>query len=172
VGKAVLPLMGGLGRTRFTTGRGPREDRVGDLLVLAGLDEVPNGWRPAPDSVTPETIRAQHRGGLLDDGPVTEIVLAGSSFSRRSGFAERLGEQLGREVWNVSLDDGQFDRALQAIWSQRAAWPTTVRAVIWELSEDALSAPLPPATAGPGDGTGTSGTSGTSGPTSTTGAKS
>jgi alginate O-acetyltransferase complex protein AlgJ len=172
VGKAVLPLMGGLGRTRFTTGRGPREDRVGDLLVLAGLDEVPNGWRPTPDSVTPETIRAQHRGGLLDDGPVTEIVLAGSSFSRRSGFAERLGEQLGREVWNVSLDDGQFDRALQAIWSQRAAWPTTVRAVIWELSEDALSAPLPPATAGPGDGTGTSGTSGTSGPTSTTGAKS
>ena len=70
------------------------------------------------------------------------MLLAGSSFSRRSAFAERLGEQLGREVWNVSLDDGQFDRALQAIWRERANWPKSVRVVVWEMSEDALSMPL------------------------------
>jgi alginate O-acetyltransferase complex protein AlgJ len=148
VGAAVLALVGPRGDRRFTTERGPFEPRVGDLLVLAGLDEVPDGWRPAPDRVAPETRRAQHAGGLLDDGPAAEIILAGSSFSRRSQFAERLGERLGREVWNVSFDDGQFDRALQAIWGQRAAWPKSVRTVIWEMSEDALSAPLPANAAG------------------------
>jgi alginate O-acetyltransferase complex protein AlgJ len=69
-------------------------------------------------------------------------MLAGSSFSRRSEFAQRLGERLGREVWNVSLDDGQFDRALQTMWAKRASWPASVRVVIWEMSEDALSLPV------------------------------
>jgi alginate O-acetyltransferase complex protein AlgJ len=140
VGDAVLPLVGVRGDARFATQRGPVEARVGDLLTLAGLGDVPDAWRPAPDRVVRETIQPLHSGGLLDDGPAEEIMLAGSSFSRRSNFAERLGEQLGREVWNVSLDDGQFDRALQAMWSQRATWPKSVRVVIWEMSEDALSA--------------------------------
>jgi alginate O-acetyltransferase complex protein AlgJ len=143
VGAAVLPLFGARGDARFAIERGPVEPRVGDLLTLAGLGDVSDTWRPAPDSVVRETIQPLHSGGLLDDGPAAEIMLAGSSFSRRSNFAERLGEQLGREVWNVSLDDGQFDRALQAMWSQRAAWPKSVRVVIWEMSEDALSASLP-----------------------------
>jgi alginate O-acetyltransferase complex protein AlgJ len=116
--------------------------RIGDLLTLANLDKVSDAWRPAPDVVAAETLQPQHGGGLLDDGPPADVLLAGSSFSRRSAFAERLGEQLGREVWNVSLDDGQFDRALQAVWRERATWPKGVRVVIWEMSEDALSMPV------------------------------
>ncbi|MFL9865935.1 cell division protein FtsQ [Paraburkholderia fungorum] len=142
VGAAVLPLLGKPGDTRFTHTMAQAAPRVGDLLTLANLNDVPNAWRPAPDVVAEETLQAQRSGGLLDDGPAADVLLAGSSFSRRSAFAERLGEQLGREVWNVSLDDGQFDRALQAVWHARATWPKSVRVVIWEMSEDALSMPV------------------------------
>ena len=111
------------------------------MLKLAGLDGVPDGWRPAPDADMPESIRAQTSGGLLDDTPPAQVLLAGSSFSRRSGFADRLGRALGREVWNVSVDDGRFDRALAAVWRTRATWPASLRVVVWEMSEDALSGP-------------------------------
>ncbi|OAJ53296.1 alginate O-acetyltransferase AlgX-related protein [Paraburkholderia ginsengiterrae] len=141
VGAAVLPMLGKRGETVFTHTTAPPAPRVGDLLTLANLDQVSDAWRPAPDVVAAETLQATRSGGLLDDGPAADVLLAGSSFSRRSAFAERLGEQLGRELWNVSLDDGQFDRALQAIWRDRAAWPKSVRVVIWEMSEDALSMP-------------------------------
>lgn len=142
VGAAVLPLLGAAGDARFTHATEPTAPRIGDLLTLAGLADVPDAWRPAPDIVPNETLQAQHSGGLLDAGPAAQVLLAGSSFSRRSAFAERLGERLGQEVWNVSLDDGQFDRALQSIWHDRANWPHSLRVVIWEMSEDALSMPL------------------------------
>lgn len=142
VGAAVLPLLGAAGDARFTHATEPAAPRIGDLLTLAGLADVPDAWRPAPDIVANETLQAQHSGGLLDAGPAAQVLLAGSSFSRRSAFAERLGERLGQEVWNVSLDDGQFDRALQSIWHDRANWPHSLRVVIWEMSEDALSVPL------------------------------
>ena len=142
VGAAVLPLLGASGDTHFTHATAPAAPRIGDLLTLAGLADVPDAWRPAPDIVARETLQAQHSGGLLDAGPAAQVLLAGSSFSRRSAFAERLGERLGQEVWNVSLDDGQFDRALQSVWSDRANWPRSLRVVIWEMSEDALSMPV------------------------------
>ncbi len=142
IGAAVLPLLGGRGEVRFEHQQGTAEPRVGDLLMLAGLGDVPDAWRPAPDLVAPQTISAVHSGGLLDEAPPAEIMLAGSSFSRRSEFAGRLGEQLGREVWNVSLDDGQFDRAMQAIWDKRATWPKSLRVLVWEMSEDALHLPV------------------------------
>lgn len=151
VSGAVLPLLGARGDTRFAHSQAPAAPRVGDLLQLAGLADVPDAWRPAPDLDAQETLTPERGGGLLDAGPPAEVMLAGSSFSRRSAFAERLGERLGREVWNVSLDDGQFDRALQTMWAKRASWPASVRVVIWEMSEDALSMPAaaPPSPAQP-----------------------
>ncbi|TAM54068.1 MAG: cell division protein FtsQ [Paraburkholderia sp.] len=142
VAAEVQPFLGARGDTRFTVEHesGVRA-RVGDLLRLAGLADVTDEWRPAPDIEMPETIRPVASGGLLDDTAPAQVLLAGSSFSRRSGFADRLGRALGREVWNVSEDDGRFDRALAAIWEKRASWPSSVRVVIWEMSEDALSAP-------------------------------
>lgn len=139
IGATVLPILGGRGNTAFTHTTAPEQPRIGDLLKLANLDDVSNAWRPAPDLVAKERLHAQQSGGLLDDGPAAQVLLAGSSFSRRSAFAGRLGEQLGSEVWNVSLDDGRFDRALKAVWNDRANWPKSVRVVIWEMSEDALS---------------------------------
>jgi len=142
IGAAVLPLLGGRGEARFEHQQAAAEPRVGDLLTLSGLGDVPDAWRPAPDLVAAQTISAVHSGGLLDDAPPVEVMLAGSSFSRRSEFAGRLGEQLGREVWNLSLDDGQFDRAMQAMWDKRATWPKSVRVLVWEMSEDALHLPV------------------------------
>lgn len=137
---ALLPRVGGRGPAQFTaTQDAGVRPRMGDLLQLAGLADVPEGWRPALDAEVGETIRAEHTGGLLDDTPPAQVLLAGSSFSRRSGFADRLGRALGQEVWNVSLDDGRFDRALAAIWAQRATWPRSLRVVVWEMSEDGLS---------------------------------
>ncbi|WP_206950671.1 alginate O-acetyltransferase AlgX-related protein [Trinickia acidisoli] len=153
VAAAVLPLVGGRGDVRFTVEHDAGvHPRVGDLVRLAGLANVPDGWRPPVDVEMPETIRAEPSGGLLDAAPPAQVLLAGSSFSRRSGFADRLGRALGREVWNVSVDDGRFDRALAAIWAKRATWPSTLRVVIWEMSEDALSEDAssePPASASP-----------------------
>lgn len=142
VAAAVLPLVGGRGSQHFTqTYDAGVQPRVGDLLQLAGLDAVSNNWRPAPDAEMPETIRPKESGGLLDAPPAPQVLLAGSSFSRRGGFADRLGRALGHEVWNASVDDGRFDRALAATWSNRASWPHSLRVVVWEMSEDALSAP-------------------------------
>ncbi|MEM5389103.1 cell division protein FtsQ [Paraburkholderia phymatum] len=147
VAAAALQMLGKRGNTHYFHVTAPAAPRVGDLLMLADLDAVPDAWRPAPDVVSAETLQVQRNLGLLDDGPDAEVLLAGSSFSRRSAFAERLGEQLGSEVWNVSLDDGQFDRALRAVWRDRSNWPRSVRVLIWEMSEDALSMPVA------GDGT-------------------
>jgi alginate O-acetyltransferase complex protein AlgJ len=142
VAAAVLPYVGGRGDVRFAAERDAGvQPRVGDLLRLAGLADVPEGWRPALDAEMPETIRAEQAGGLLDDTAPAQVLLAGSSFSRRSGFADRLGRALGREVWNVSIDDGRFDRAFAAIWAKRATWPRSLRVVVWEMSEDALTEP-------------------------------
>jgi alginate O-acetyltransferase complex protein AlgJ len=139
VAAAVRPLLGGRGDLRFVAEHDSGvHARAGDLLRLAGLADAPDGWRPALDVEMPETIRPVPSGGLLDETPPARVLLAGSSFSRRSGFADRLGRALGREVWNVSVDDGRFDRALAASWTHRTTWPPGLRVVIWEMSEDAL----------------------------------
>ncbi|MEE7547673.1 cell division protein FtsQ, partial [Xanthomonas sp. Kuri4-1] len=90
----------------------------------------------------PQRIAVRRSGGLLDDTAPAEVLLVGSSNGRRSLFAERLGAALGREVWNRSLDGGQFSGALQAALQAPEPWPPGLRLVIWEFSEMALSLPL------------------------------
>ncbi len=143
VAGAALPLLGGQGGQAFDVGApGPAKPRMGDLIVLAGLEHAPPAWRPALDREPEQVITPLRSGGLLDDTPPVEVLLLGSSNGRRSLFAERLGHALGREVWNQSLDGGQFSGALLAAWPQRAQWPPTVKLVVWEFSEMALSLPL------------------------------
>jgi alginate O-acetyltransferase complex protein AlgJ len=115
---------------------------MGDLIVLAGLEHAPPAWRPALDREPQQSIAPLRSGGLLDDSAPVEVLLLGSSNGRRSLFAERLGNALGREVWNQSLDGGQFSGALLAAWPQRGQWPPSLKLVIWEFSEMALSLPL------------------------------
>ena len=130
----------GTQRYEVSTEGGPRP-RPGDLLTLAGLDGVADGWRPAPDEETLQHVRPVASGGLLDEAPPVEILLAGSSNSRRSNFAERIGADLARPIWNLSRDGGKFSDALVDALSKRTQWPASVRLVIWEMSEMALSQP-------------------------------
>jgi len=143
VAGTALPLLGGKGTQRFevSTADAP-EPRMGDLIVLAGLEHAPAAWRPALDMEVPQTMVPVHDGGLLDDAPPVEVLLLGSSNSLRSLFAERLGNALGREVWNQSRDGGQFAGALLEAWPQRGQWPASLKLVVWEFSEMALSLPL------------------------------
>jgi alginate O-acetyltransferase complex protein AlgJ len=100
--------------------------------------------RLAPDHGrrTPAADPGAAGGGLLDDTPPVQVLLAGSSNGRRSAFAERLGRNLGQQVWNQSLDGGQFSGALLAALGKRERWPASLKLVIWEFSESALSLPL------------------------------
>ncbi|MGE8278997.1 MAG: alginate O-acetyltransferase AlgX-related protein [Stenotrophomonas sp.] len=143
VAAQALPLLGGQGSQAFDQGPiSAPKPRMGDLVVLAGLEHARPGWRPALDQEPEQTITPVRGGGLLDDTPPVEVLLLGSSNGRRSLFAERLGNAVGREVWNQSLDGGQFSGALLAAWPQRQQWPPTLKLVIWEFSEMALSLPL------------------------------
>lgn len=140
---AALPLLGGPGAQRFDSRRGDAPvPRMGDLIVLAGLDAAPEGWRPAIEDIVPETITAEHAGGLLDDGPPAEVVLLGDSNGLRSAFAERLGRRLGREVWNQSQDGGYFAGAMLAALARQGRWPASLKLVVWQFSELSLSLPL------------------------------
>jgi len=143
VATAALGLLGAPGTQQFTTtALGAAQPLYGDLIVLAGLEHAPNAWRPAPDTYVPEIVRPVSHGGLLDDTPPPEVMMVGSSFSRRSDFTERVGEKLRREIWNRSIDGGQFSDALQSALDDPEPWPASVHLVIWELSEQALASPL------------------------------
>jgi len=148
VAQHALAILGSTGTLRYSASETkPPEPRVGDLIVLAGLKDVSDDWRPAPDLERVEQIQPIRTGGLLDDTPPVEVMLAGSSNGRRSLFAERLGTLLGREIWNRSQDGGQFAGALMTAMEPNTAWPSSLKLVIWEFSEMALSLPLTPAEA-------------------------
>ncbi|MFJ4257695.1 hypothetical protein ACIP01_12230 [Pseudomonas monteilii] len=143
VAASALPLLAGK-RDQLFAGSPPgaAQPRMGDLIVLAGLEHAATAWRPALERERPEHIQVQRSGGLLDETPPVEVLLAGSSNGRRSAFAERLGRNLGQQVWNQSLDGGQFSGALLAALVRRERWPGSLKLVIWEFSESALSLPL------------------------------
>ncbi len=141
--RPLLPAATGSAATPpFTrrAGAAPQE-RVGDLLLLAGLSGAAARWRPPADREAPETLSANGAGGLLDEPAPPTVMLLGSSYSRRSNFAEALGMALGGAVWNRSVDGGQFAGALHAALAERARWPASIRLVVWELPELALSLP-------------------------------
>ncbi|MFY0475802.1 alginate O-acetyltransferase AlgX-related protein [Achromobacter marplatensis] len=145
VAEAALPLLQGPGTQAFKTDAPtPAATRMGDLIVLAGLEHARPGWRPKLEMVSEQKIEPVRAGGLLDEAPPVEVLLAGTSNGRRSQFAERLGIGLGREIWNMSLDGGQFSGALQIALNQRDQWPKSLKVLIWEFSENALSLPLTP----------------------------
>lgn len=144
VARAALPLLGGAkGEQAFEVSPpGTPQPRMGDLLVLSGLKSAPQGWRPDIETVAERAVAPVRGGGLLDDTPPVQVLLAGSSNGLRSHFAEWLGMDLGREVWNLSMDGGQFSGAMLKALGQSGQWPQTLRLVIWEFSENTLSLPL------------------------------
>lgn len=143
VAPALLAWLGGPGAQQFTaTTRPQAEPRMGDLIVLAGLDQAPPGWRPPLEWIVPERIELQRSGGLLDDAAPAEVILAGDSNGLRSELAERLGRSLGREVWNLSQDGGYFSGAMLSALEREDRWRGQLKSVVWVFSELSLSLPL------------------------------
>lgn len=142
---AARSMAGGDGDQIYTIKTGnAMQERMGDLVVLAGLEHAPRGWRPTLDREVPQTVQMQVRGGLLDSGPTAHVLLAGSSNSRRSNFAEQLGRLLRQPVVNESEDGGKFADALVRAMGRPQLWTPQLRLVIWELSEMSLLQPLSP----------------------------
>ncbi len=143
IAQTLLPWLGGRGDQRFDEVRGSApQPRMGDLIVLAGLENAPEGWRPPLESFVPEQIQPVHTGGLLDEGPPAEVMLVGDSNGLRSEFASRLGRGLGREVWDQSIAGGYFSGAMLATLDRQKQWPSSLKVAVWQFSELSLSLPL------------------------------
>jgi len=123
--------------------------RWGDLVRLAGLDRLPENWRPEPDQVpkvrfiAPATQpTALDVDALFGETAKPRIALLGTSFSRNAHFADYLVKALGTEVGNLARDGGGFAGSitdfLRSDSSQASQW------VIWEIPERFLEAPLGP----------------------------
>lgn len=143
IAQQALPWLGGLGTQQFVQQRAAHpEPRMGDLIVLAGLEHVPDGWRPGIEQAVPERIEAQRTGGLLDESAPPEVLLVADSNGLRSELSERLGRSLGREVWNLSQDGGYFSGAMLSALARQETWPRSLKLVVWVFSELSLSLPL------------------------------
>ncbi|MDN3275903.1 hypothetical protein QWJ07_16695 [Frankia sp. RB7] len=111
---------------------GSIRQRTGDLARLSGLTEAPHLLAPVPEQEREVRVDISRSGGLLDDTPEPQIILAGSSFSLNSGFFEYLETSLAREVAQVSQPGGGFAGALIETLDKQAGSLEKVKAVIWE----------------------------------------
>jgi len=138
---AAIDKVLGAGNQDVRLVEGEKRQRPGDLARLAELSEAPRWLAPAPeyeDLVKAEIARS---GGLLDEVQTPSVILAGSSFSMNSGFAEYLQTSLRREVAQVSEVGGGFAGALLKVL-QSPGKLTGVKVVIWEWPMRSLVAPL------------------------------
>ncbi|MFG1345097.1 hypothetical protein V5F59_09410 [Xanthobacter autotrophicus DSM 431] len=116
--------------------------RVGDLIRLAGLERAWTWSGPEPDREPEVSATIARSGGLLDDVPAPRVVLAGSSFSRNSGFLEFLQAGTGGEVAQRSRDGSGFAGQLLEILMDQSEILAQTRLIVWEFPMRALTRPL------------------------------
>ena len=133
----------------FKTETAPEADRAGDLLRLMSLDEVPDlpiKLRPLPDRERTETTKQTEGpaegGGLLDDAPVPEVVLLGSSFSINANFYGHLEENLHAAVGQFGQAGGAFWGSARDYFKSPAFTETPPKLVIWEFPERVVGQPI------------------------------
>ncbi|MEP9354462.1 hypothetical protein ABLE93_12775 [Xanthobacter sp. KR7-65] len=132
----------GPGDTRVTLEEGASQPRPGDLMRLAGLTRTYPWSGPQPDLVPQVTARIARSGGLLDDVAGPAVLLAGSSYSLNSGFADLLQAALGREVAQKSREGSGFAGVLLDILDATPQMLDGVKLVVWEFPMRALTQPL------------------------------
>lgn len=119
-------------------------ERVGDLIRLAGLDQVSLPMRPRGDLESPVRIKqtAKQAVGILDDIAAPEVAVIGTSFSRRGGFIGFLSLVLAAPVANMAQDGGGVFTAAIDYFRNSAFTETPPRTVVWEIPERLLDEPL------------------------------
>lgn len=141
VSQAITSKLGtGTDNTMLKTGL--PELTPGDLMRLAGLLESWPWSGPEPDSITPVSVKIGRSGGLLDDVSTPTVVLAGSSYSQRSGFIDFLQDGSKREVAQRSQDGSGFAGALLNILMNEPDILKQTRLVVWEFPVRALTQKL------------------------------
>jgi alginate O-acetyltransferase complex protein AlgJ len=130
---------------------GPIQPRWGDLVRLAGLNELPEDLRPPPDEVAGlhfEALPQAHAQVeeitadiLFGEHAATRVTLVGTSFSRNASFADFLAEALHTDLGNLAKDGGGFAQSMLTFVTQDlnktgSGW------VIWEIPERVLEEPL------------------------------
>lgn len=132
----------GAGTDDITLKTGTPELKPGDLMRLAGLLESWPWSGPEPDSIAPVSMSINRSGGLLDDVSAPTVILAGSSFSQRSGFIDFLQDRSKREVAQKSQDGSGFAGALLNILMNEPGLLKQTRLVVWEFPVRALTQKL------------------------------
>lgn len=120
------------------------ETRVGDLLRMMGLGDVPDWLRPDADVEFVQTtalVGQKVSVGLMDDVSVP-VALVGTSYSRRANFHGALQQHLGAEVLNMSQDGGGFATAMTRYLKGEEFTQSPPQVLIWEMPERVLSQPL------------------------------
>ena len=119
-------------------------ERVGDLIRLAGLDQVPRLMRPRGDFESPVRIKQIPRQavGILDDFTAPEVTVIGTSFSRRGGFIGFMSLVLAAPVANMAQDGGGVFTAAIDYFSNPAFAETPPRVIVWEIPERLLDEPI------------------------------
>jgi alginate O-acetyltransferase complex protein AlgJ len=134
----------------FTVTRAPVAPRWGDLVRLAGLDQLSPNLRPKPDQVamprfeiSAPAAQATSADALFGDGPAAErIALVGSSYSRNAHFADWLAQALRTEVGNLAQDGGGFSQSMLDFLKQEASADRPTSWLIWEIPERVLQDPI------------------------------
>lgn len=131
-------------QAQFKVSTDPERERVGDLIRLAGLDQVPYPLRPRGDEEAPTVIdqSAAANVGLLDETPAPELAVVGTSFSRRANFVPFLALALGAPVENRAEDGGGVTNAAMTYFAKPEFQKAPPRAIVWEIPERMIEEPV------------------------------
>ncbi len=128
-----------------TTSEAAPVERVGDLVRLMGLQDMPNSVRPMPDqeasASTTQTSAESAGGGLFGDVAVP-VVMTGTSYSMRGNFHGYMQQALSSKVLNTAKDGGGFLQAATAYLSDEAFRTSKPKVLIWEVPERFLMTKL------------------------------
>jgi alginate O-acetyltransferase complex protein AlgJ len=146
VARQVQQLGISLETTTFkTTSEAAPVERVGDLVRLMGLQDMPNAVRPMPDqeasASTTQTSAESAGGGLFGDVAVP-VVMTGTSYSMRGNFHGYMQQALSSKVLNTAKDGGGFLQAATAYLSDEAFRASKPKVLIWEVPERFLMTKL------------------------------
>lgn len=129
-------------KAEFKVTTDPTQERVGDLIRLAGLDRVAWPFRPRGDEEAATVIKqsAVAGVGILDETPPPELAVIGTSFSRRANFVPFLALALTAPVDNRAQDGGGVTNAAIDYFAEPDFLKSPPRAIVWEIPERMIEA--------------------------------
>jgi alginate O-acetyltransferase complex protein AlgJ len=121
--------------------------RPGDLVRLAGLEELPLSWQPKPEIVTSraylhEAQTAASADDLFGNADLPNIAVIGTSYSTTSDFVPQLALALGTGVGNFAHEGAKFGGSARTYFASPAFAQTPPKLVVWELDERDLQSPI------------------------------